>query len=81
MSVSETICIEFMSICNSHRIFFCSQGRHDLSEALLVQSEMMEHDQYVQEGNVFPFGTSGGDEPMGGQEYWGSNPNPSGLAP
>lgn len=28
--------------------------RQDLAEALLVQSEMMEHNRYVEEGNVFP---------------------------
>jgi len=28
--------------------------RQDLAEALLVQGEMMEHNRYVQEGNVFP---------------------------
>ena len=35
-------------------LFTCKQQRQELSEALLVQGEMIEHDMYVQEGNVFP---------------------------
>lgn len=46
--------------------------RQDLSEALLVQGEMREHQRYVEEGNVFPM------PPVDGQMMNGGNGMPSG---
>ena len=62
-----TLCI--VNFLNDH----FEQDRQELSEALLVQGEMREHDRYVQEGNVFPFDANTNSQtPMNGNE----NTNP-----
>ena len=46
----------YLVVCNTTYVI---QERQDLSEALLVQGEMREHQRYVEEGNVFPVQAEG----------------------
>jgi hypothetical protein len=61
---------------NRVRFFSLSkQDRQELSEALLVQGEMREHERYVGEGNVFPMSyNANADASM--NERGGDNSNP-----
>jgi len=66
-----TLCI--VNFLNNH----FEQDRQELSEALLVQGEMREHDRYVQEGNVFPFDANTNSQtPMNGNENTNSQAAP-----
>lgn len=47
--------------------------RHGLSEALLVQGEIREHQRYVQEGNVFNFDVNNGNDSNPGTSGWGQD--------